>query len=740
MQVTKMDTTPAKAGTTPNRSVNVIPATKRALQSGDQLRHSTDIRVAAYCRVSTDEESQQNSYASQKAYYTDLILSHRGWTMAGIYADEGKSGTTRKSRVNFNRMIDDAVAGKIDYIITKSISRFARNTVDSLDCVRELQRLSPPVGVYFERENIDTLNQNSEMFLTFYSSMAQEESRSISENIKWSLAKNMEKGKSMVNLDRMLGYDYGPDREWVINETQAATVYYIFNRCVQGASSNRIARELNDLNMPTVNGKLWRADAVLTVLRNEKYCGDLLTQKTFTESFLTHKAVKNTGEKKQYYIRDHHAPIVSRDVWEKAQAILGSRRYGGGKRKEMETKAGTVEIVEKMPDSRSGAARSVFYGMACSCGHGMRRMSYSHCAVNYTDGRATGDVDENGVEDGLTDTFHFGTAVWKCTAAAHGGKENITKYGGGAADACGARYFEVALEQSFMEMAYRIKRDMEVNGENAAVAKAFKKIYAALAAKEVNSGYVEQKLELIQMEIEKLDGAYRDTEKKRQMAAYSGSITLGAGMQDAVGTGIPGNVTVGGSGDIYEQLANDLKHRLDEKKKEYRRLEEERGMSVKAKANFDAFVKALKGLPVTNLAGNKMNVNALDVDGTVFCTSAGNRRGSKRSEFNRGHLRITPETIDTAPDILPFEDWIIREFVGRITADGDEVRYTTNFGLTLTSIGNSRKLRAFQGYRKAKADGTVEFVTENWQIKDSRIWHRREEPVNWKDKTSAAEN
>lgn len=738
MQVTKMNTTATSntvAGA--SRSVNVIPATKRTLQSGDQLRHSTDIRVAAYCRVSTDEESQQNSYASQKAYYTDLIFSHRGWTMAGIYADEGKSGTTRKSRINFNRMIDDAVAGKIDYIITKSISRFARNTVDSLDCVRELQRLSPPVGIYFERENIDTLNQNSEMFLTFYSSMAQEESRSISENIKWSLAKNMEKGKSMVNLDRMLGYDYGPDREWVINETQAATVYYIFNRFIQGASANGIAKELNGLNMPTVNGKLWRADSVLAVLRNEKYCGDLLTQKTFTESFLTHKAVKNTGEKKQYYIRGHHAPIVSRDVWEKTQAILDSRRYGGGKRKKMETEAGTVEIVEKEQDGRVGAVKSVFYGMSCSCGGKMKRMSYSYAAKNYSDERATGIVDKNGTEDGLVDVFSFGTPVWKCTG---GITDGLVEHRDKLSDACGTRYQEISLEQSFMEMLYRIRRDIEVNGENAGVMKAFKKIYAALAAKEVNSGFIEQKLELIRMEIEKLDGAYRDAEKKRQMAAYSGSITLGTEARGAMGISVPGSVTVGGSGDIYERLANDLKHRLDEKKKEYRRLEEDRGMSVKAKANFDAFVKALEAMPETNPAGNRLNVNALDVDGTVFCTAAGNRRGSKRSEFNRGRLRITAETIDAAPDILPFEDWIIREFVGRITANGDEVKYTTNFGLTLTSIGNSRKLRAFQGYRKAKADGTVEFVAENWQIKDSKIWHRRAEPVDWKDKAPAADN
>lgn len=707
------------------RSVNVIPATKRHLQNGDQLRAATNIRVAAYCRVSTEEESQQNSYASQKSYYTDLILSHRGWEMADIYADEGKSGTTRKSRINFNRMIEDAKAGKLDYIITKSISRFARNTVDALDCVHELQRLSPPVGVYFERENIDTLNQNSEMFLTFYCSMAQEESHSISENIKWSLAKNMEKGKSMVNLDRMLGYDYGPDREWVVNETQAATVYFIFNRFIQGASANRIAKELNGAGMTTVNGKQWRADAVLDILRNEKYCGDLLTQKTFTESFLTHKAVKNTGEKKQFYIRDHHPAIVSRETWDKAQTILQSRRYGEGKKKKLETEEGTVEMVEKKAGGRVGTAKSAFTGITCSCGQPLRRMAYSKAAKNYTDERATGEVDADGNKDGMTDMFGFSEAVWKCPNR-------------GGLDGCDTRYSEISMQQSFMEMLYRIRRDLQVNKDEADVMKAFRRIYEALSRQEVNSGFIEQKLELLGMEIEKLDASYREAEKKRQTAAYSGSITLageskygtnGSNTVGNMGASGLGNIRIGGSGEVYAKLAEDLKRRLEEKRMEYANLLEERSMSARAKTSFEAFLKALNGLPVTNMAGQPLRVNTLDADGTIFCTLAGNRRGSRRSEYNRGHLRITPEVIEAAPDLLPFEDWIIREFVGKITGDGDRIKYTTNFGLTLTSIGNSRGLKAFQGYRKAKPDGTVEFITENWQVGEGTVWHSRKRDV-----------
>ena len=238
-----------------NPQVNVIPATRRYVQNGDQFRNQTSLRVAAYCRVSTEEESQENSYATQKSHYTSLISSKPGWEMAGIYADEGKSGTTRKGRVHFNELIEDCKAGKIDYIITKSISRFARNTADALECVHELQRLRPPVGIYFERENIDTLNANSEMFLTFYCSMAQEESHSISENIKWAIQKNFRSGKPQINLGRMIGYDKCSDNNWVINEKEAEIVRYIYKRFNEGVSGRAIAKELNAQGRKTVNGK-----------------------------------------------------------------------------------------------------------------------------------------------------------------------------------------------------------------------------------------------------------------------------------------------------------------------------------------------------------------------------------------------------------------------------------------------------------------------------------------------------
>ena len=269
------------------KKVEVIPATKRSVHNGGQLKVQSNIRVAAYCRVSTGDESQQTSYTTQKAFYTNLITNKPGWRFAGIYADEAKSGTSREHREDFNRMMADALDGKLDYIVTKSISRFARNTVDTLNCVRQLRQQNPPVGVYFEKENIDTLDATGELILTILSALAQDESRSISDNIRWSIQKNFQAGKPKIDLNRMLGYDKGENGEWVINPEQAKT-----------------------------------ASSVLTVLRNEKYVGDIEMQKTITKDFLTHRSTINKGEAPRYYVENHHVGIIDRSTWDKAQTML----------------------------------------------------------------------------------------------------------------------------------------------------------------------------------------------------------------------------------------------------------------------------------------------------------------------------------------------------------------------------------------------------------------------------------
>lgn len=240
-------------------------------------------------------------------------------TQVVLDADEVISGTSRAKRKDFNRMMEDANNGRMDYIVTKSISRFARNTVDTLNCVRQLRQMNPPMGIYFEKENIDTLDATGELILTILSALAQDESRSISDNIRWSIQKKFQRGEGMVDLKRMLGYDKGENGEWVINPEQAKIVRHIFERYVCRATATGIADELNGLGIRTVRGCRWRADSVLFILRNEKYVGDLESQKTVTRNILTHETSINTGEAPKYYVTDHAAENRRNNTWQREQ-------------------------------------------------------------------------------------------------------------------------------------------------------------------------------------------------------------------------------------------------------------------------------------------------------------------------------------------------------------------------------------------------------------------------------------
>lgn len=695
------------------KEVSIIPATKRHVQNKDQFRRQTGLRVAAYCRVSTEEESQQNSYAAQKSYYTTLISSRPGWEMVDIYADEGKSGTSRKHRVRFNQMMEDSRAGKIDYIITKSISRFARNTVDTLDCVHELQRLRPPVGVYFERENIDTLNANSEMFLTFYCSMAQEESHSISENIKWAIRKNFRSGKPHINLHKMLGYDKCTDGCWVINREQAVTVCYIYERFLQGISANAIAKELNEKHWPTVTGGIWRADGVLTVLRNEKYVGDLRMQKTYTESYLTHKSVTNYGEYPQYLLKDHHPAIIDRNVWNQVQELL-LRKQGRRKisSKKVKTSEGEIEVgLEEKAENvrRYGPAASPFHGLVCrECGSRMRRMTYNSTIRKYRDERSHEEKEIPSEEKDFRDVYTFSYAVWKCPSSA--GKAGTDQTG----RTCTAMTLtEASMEQSFMELLYRIKRDWQLNRDESEIMKSFSVVYRALCKKEINSGFIEQKLKLLDLEIKDLDSNYQKVIQKLETVNYAAGITLGGSY----------GMTLEPSGVTYTKLAEDLKKRLDEKKKEKSRLMQDRGVARTMKQNFEAFLEAVKALPEHNASGMKLNINTLDTDGSIFRTSSGQNRSYFKSQYNRGRLHITPQLIEKAPDYLLFSHYIMRTFILRMEAKGDEILYGTTFGLSLSTIGNSRPISSYIGYRISRKEGETEMILESYQISKGKIQH-----------------
>ena len=304
--------------------VQVIKKNENIRNRFAKNRLITKLRVAAYCRVSTDGEDQLNSYQSQLQYYNQKINENPEWQFVDIYADEAISGTQTKKRNDFIRMISDAMAGKIDLILTKSISRFARNTVDTLNNVRKLKEKG--IGIIFEEENINTLEMAGELLLTILSSVAQQESETISNHVKLGLKMKMERGE-MVGFNRCLGYNYDPvTKKIYINEEEAETVRYIFNRYVSGAGCLTIARELTKGKYKTSKGNTkWRDSGVMGIIKNEKYVGDMLTGKTYTSDPITHKRFANFGEADQYYISNHHEPIIERELFEEAQRILKIR-------------------------------------------------------------------------------------------------------------------------------------------------------------------------------------------------------------------------------------------------------------------------------------------------------------------------------------------------------------------------------------------------------------------------------
>lgn len=281
-------------------------------------------RVAAYARVSTEQDEQQNSYEAQIEYYSGYIKSKPEWEFVRIYSDEGISGTSYKNRDGFNEMIKDAMSGKIDLILTKSISRFSRNTVDSLSITRQLK--SAGVEVYFEKENISSMDAQAELLFTIMSSIAQEESRSISENVRWGKQRSMEAGKVSLPWSAFLGYEKGPDGLPKIVEEEAAIVRRIYQLYIDGCSFQRIADTLSAEGIKTPKGKdVWSVSTVQNILTNEKYKGDARLQKTFTVDFLSKEVRKNTGERKQWYIHDSHDAIISPEAFELVQREIERR-------------------------------------------------------------------------------------------------------------------------------------------------------------------------------------------------------------------------------------------------------------------------------------------------------------------------------------------------------------------------------------------------------------------------------
>lgn len=309
-------------------------------------------KVCAYARVSTDQDKQGESLENQITYYENLISSNPEYEYAGVFADRGITGT-KDSRPEFQRMLNLCREGKIDLIITKSISRFARNTVVMLQTVRELKDIG--VEVRFEKENIHTLSGDGELMLTVLSSFAQEESKSVSDNMKWRYQKKFENGEYVLNTQRFLGYDKDADGNLVINPNEAEIVKRIYTEYLDGDGSFKIAKRLKSEGVSTVTGSAWNESSVLDILKNEKYRGDIKLQKTYRDNHINKRKKRNQGEMDSFYIEDNHPPIVTKEVWEQVQLEMKKRAEAKGNFKGSTKGQNRYPLTGKLFCSKCGA-------------------------------------------------------------------------------------------------------------------------------------------------------------------------------------------------------------------------------------------------------------------------------------------------------------------------------------------------------------------------------------------------
>lgn len=305
-------------------NVIMIPANPEFAKASAVRRQ---LRVAAYCRVSTDSEEQLTSYEAQRTYYTDKTMSNPEWTMAGLFADEGITGTSAQKRPEFLRMICQCRQKKIDLILTKSVSRFARNTVDSLKYVRILKELG--IAVFFEEQNINTLDADNEMLLTIHSAFSQAESETMSSRVKWGKREAMREGKAIIQYNRLYGYRRGDNNKPEIIPEQAEVVRRIYQQYLTGASLRMIQDTLEGEQVLNVAGKPeWSLNVIRNILTSEKYCGDVLMQKTYISDCISRKTIRNNGQLPKYLLPDHHEAIVDRQTFDAVQAEMARRSAG----------------------------------------------------------------------------------------------------------------------------------------------------------------------------------------------------------------------------------------------------------------------------------------------------------------------------------------------------------------------------------------------------------------------------
>lgn len=571
-----------------------------------------------------------------------------------------------------------------------------------------------PCRKYFEKENIDTLDASGELLLTILSALAQEESNSISKNIGWSIQKMFQEGIAFGNPRSVYGYtDGATNKDWVIVEEQARVVRFIFEEFLLGKSAYKISKELNEKGILSPKGTKWQGESVTFILRNEKYVGDCEMQKTVTVDFLSHKSIPNNGEAPKFYVTNHHVPIISRTTWTRAQEVL-ERRSASRKGQK-----------DKKPAKRVG--KDVFDNLVCGkCGEPFYRRTLQARATHFEDDRSLdacrGELMAQGSSpDDYYERYYYTYPVWRCSSQKDTSPTNDGPFMGkadpdvawhptymGEGDTkCPSHFvYETAVKQSFMEMLYAIKRDHEENGENAWIDSEFRMVYQKVQ---------EHIAERDSSKKAELDEQIQQLEEK--LAQMQGKL------KEAVERG---RQKTSPEVETYERLVDDLRNRLDEKQEERQQLSQEEQLLSEMKNNYEFFIRCLEALPEVNKAGMKLNVNGLDTDGSCLRDLGGKARSKIMSDIRRGKRKMGADRVEQAPDFLEFEKGIYFAFIKEGIVDGDVITYMTNFGVKLTSTGNSRTLMAFIGFRRCNPNKTVEVLMDGWQVNGLCIRYHRE--------------
>lgn len=582
-----------------------------------------------------------------------------------------------------------------------------------------------------------------------------------------SIQKKFQSGVPHINLKRMLGYELGANKQWVIVPEQAEIIRYIFDRFVKGQTANKIAQELNQMEKFTVNGKKWSASSILIVLRNEKYVGDIEMQKTITKDFLTHRSSINKGEAPRYYVKNHHVGIIDRVTWDKVQTMLFEKpradmTKGPGKKK--------VKSIKGSPfgNLRCGAILEHGPDAGKPCGEGFFRTTYTGVANGYSDERSLKATGEDTGE--YLEKYTYSYPVWRCKRKVGERDGEPPKNGSpdqkaycrskkgcmsdeekeAANKRCPSeRYHECALEQSFMELLYSMKRDFEQHGDASMIVTMFDNAYEQAVRLANNNSISVQRMATVENQIKEMEERLQDAISHQVAALREAALEQNVELNEALSNGevtiddidldirsglTPGSIGVsfygteteeGSEAQIYTELVNDLQERLKALQQERQTIEEEQGVLAIMKKNFEYFLACLKELPDTNAGGMPLRVNGLDVQGTLLRDMDGNAIEGRKRAITSGKFKLTPERIAEAPDMLHFEKGIYCAFVESGVLQGDVATYKTNFGVTLTSKGNRRTLDSFMGYKRSDMEGNVVYVDAPYKVYGFSIQYRR---------------